>query len=617
MPRRLLAAIVVVAGLAVAPAAPAAPVTSAFTYQGEIQKSGSPVTGNADLRFTLWDAVSGGNQIGSQINRNNVAVSGGVFTVSLDFGIDALKTGQERYLQIELRSPAGSGAFVTLPARQPLSATPFATTALGGASPFVVHSSTNDAKIRFYPESFYQIELSSAAGNPTGGVFNNSNGSVFFANNATGVPVMYAGHSTDTSGFIELRASSGHLNVLIESESFDFAQSGLIRLSSSSPGNQGGIYQSTNNTGRLTYQLRGGVNDAGADLRLFDSGTGATSIQILGENELNVDGGAIRSLNQSGHAHISLEPDFSAGGGGYFSLVNPTFNSYIIMESNDGAQNSAQLLMAGASSAMALTTGNTGDDSVALPVNAINSTEILNEPGLAHNQAGNITITTTRTSVISRSITVPAPGYVLVLVNGDLAINHVTGSLSYVEWNIDDTAGGLGSAFDDMLFQIPSGAPSGTYDSGAGAHAVYSVPSAGTYTYHLNMVRFGGTATLFDVQFTVIYFPTAYGTVNPSITGDDFRGSPFLGNNGPTRMPQTAAEIAAERNQSRADDLARVQGELAQMRREMAELRAMMLQNPNVKAKKQDAVKAPAIINTPNITPVAQAPAQEAANEQR
>ncbi|MBX3360042.1 MAG: hypothetical protein KF705_01175 [Phycisphaeraceae bacterium] len=114
MSRRLFAAIVVSAGLAISPAALADPVTSAFTYQGEIQKSGAPVTGNADLRFTLWDAVSGGNQIGSQINRNNVAVSGGVFTVSLDFGIDALKTGQERYLQIELRSPAGSGAFVTL-----------------------------------------------------------------------------------------------------------------------------------------------------------------------------------------------------------------------------------------------------------------------------------------------------------------------------------------------------------------------------------------------------------------------------------------------------------------------------------------------------------------------
>ncbi|MBX3315363.1 MAG: hypothetical protein KF902_00715 [Phycisphaeraceae bacterium] len=600
MPRRLLAVIVACAGLSVPPAAIAQPVTSAFTYQGEIQKSGSPVTGNADLRFTLWDAASGGNQIGSQLNRDNVAVSGGVFTVSLDFGIEAYRAGRERFLQIELRSPAGSGSFVTLSTRQPLAATPYTVTALNGASPFVVQSPTNAASITLRPEGFDPFTLTNSTGNVAGGILDNSGGSVFVAYNPLATAVMYTGSSADQSGFIQLHTDTGYNNILIDSETPDFNQSGLIRLSSFAVGGFGGIYQATNNVQALTFQLKGGPGNDGADLRLFDAGTGATSIQIVGENAANVDGGAIRSLNASGHAHVVIEPDFSPGGGGYFALINPSFNSLVTIESNAAPGNNARFTMTG-TSLIELSTHTTGDSSVVLPVDAVNSMEILNEPGLAHNQSGSILLTSTNSSVISRSITVPAPGYVLVLANGDIALNHTLGTGTFVEWYIDNVAGGTGSGFDDMLFALPANAPTGTYNSGAAAHAVFTLNSAGTFTYHLNMRRgTSGTATLFDVQFTVIYFPTAYGTVNPSLTGDDFRGSPHLGNNGPARMPQTPAEIIAERSQSKADDLARVQSELAMMRREMAEIRAMMLENPNVKAQKHNLVKAPPINPEPN-----------------
>jgi hypothetical protein len=266
----------------------------------------------------------------------------------------------------------------------------------------------------------------------------------------------------------------------------------------------------------------------------------------------------------------------------------------------------------------------TGDDAVRLTTDAVNSIEMFNEPGLANNRvgaAGSVTITTTLSSVLSRTITVPASGFILVLVDGDVELSHTAGGTSsFVQWIIDDVAGGLGSGTDDMLHQIPGGSATGFYDFATSSHAVFSVPAAGSYTYHLNMVRFGtGSARLFDAQLTLIYFPTAYGTVDPSFTGDDFRGS--TSNVGPTRPALSSTEIAAERVKSQADNMARVQAEMLAMKREMAELRAMVANNPNIKAMNAEdapkAKKAPTITPESNVAPVAEADETDASQAGR
>jgi hypothetical protein len=56
---------------------------------------------------------------------NNVTITEGSFTVLLDFGATAFN-GDARWLQIAVRSPAGSGVFTTLSPRQELTATPYA-----------------------------------------------------------------------------------------------------------------------------------------------------------------------------------------------------------------------------------------------------------------------------------------------------------------------------------------------------------------------------------------------------------------------------------------------------------------------------------------------------------
>src|SRR5262245_10935452 len=100
-----------------APARAVTPVTTSFTYQGQLKFNGAPLTGAADLRFLLYDGAGSSTQIGSTVVLKNVAVNNGLVTVELDFGVNAFE-GSGRWLQIAVRSPAGSGAFSLLSPRQ-------------------------------------------------------------------------------------------------------------------------------------------------------------------------------------------------------------------------------------------------------------------------------------------------------------------------------------------------------------------------------------------------------------------------------------------------------------------------------------------------------------------
>ncbi len=102
----------------------AAPVGTAFTYQGRLKSAGQPANGNYDLRFTLYDAASGGGPVGSPVTRAPVIVTNGNFTVLLDFG--AVFDGEARWLEIGVRTNGSSSSYSTPSARQPLTPAPYA-----------------------------------------------------------------------------------------------------------------------------------------------------------------------------------------------------------------------------------------------------------------------------------------------------------------------------------------------------------------------------------------------------------------------------------------------------------------------------------------------------------
>ncbi|HLF27767.1 MAG TPA: glycosyl hydrolase family 28-related protein [Anaerolineae bacterium] len=100
-------------------------VGTAFTYQGQLHNASGPITANCDFRFTLWNAPSGGAQIGALQTKTSVALTEGVFTIpDLDFGSGAFN-GDARWLQIAVKCP-GDAAYTTMNQRQALTAAPYA-----------------------------------------------------------------------------------------------------------------------------------------------------------------------------------------------------------------------------------------------------------------------------------------------------------------------------------------------------------------------------------------------------------------------------------------------------------------------------------------------------------
>lgn len=78
----------------------AAPQIPDFVYQGRLEQSGAPANGAFDLSFRLFDAASGGNQVGATINEADYPVTDGLFSVSLAF--PGAFSGDQLYLEVSV-----------------------------------------------------------------------------------------------------------------------------------------------------------------------------------------------------------------------------------------------------------------------------------------------------------------------------------------------------------------------------------------------------------------------------------------------------------------------------------------------------------------------------------
>ncbi len=121
--KRTFPIVVLLTILTAAPASAMTPLGTAWTYQGRLNYNSAPFTGAADFEFRLYDAPVAGAAIGAVVPVNNVSVADGLFNVEVDFGLAAF-SGDERYLEISVRTPTGGGPFTVLSPRQRVSPTP-------------------------------------------------------------------------------------------------------------------------------------------------------------------------------------------------------------------------------------------------------------------------------------------------------------------------------------------------------------------------------------------------------------------------------------------------------------------------------------------------------------
>jgi hypothetical protein len=106
---------------------------TAFTYQGRLQADGAPANGSYALTLTLFSADTGGTPVAGPLTNTAVAVSNGLFLVTIDFG-PGVWDGATNWLELAVATN-GTGPFTTLTPRQQLTPAPYAITAenLAGA----------------------------------------------------------------------------------------------------------------------------------------------------------------------------------------------------------------------------------------------------------------------------------------------------------------------------------------------------------------------------------------------------------------------------------------------------------------------------------------------------
>jgi hypothetical protein len=97
---------------------------TAFTYQGRLTDNGSPASGSYDFRVRLASDALGNNFVAGPLFSNAVPVSGGLFTLRLDFGA-GIFTGSNYWLQLDVKA-TNVGSYSTLTPLQALTPSPYA-----------------------------------------------------------------------------------------------------------------------------------------------------------------------------------------------------------------------------------------------------------------------------------------------------------------------------------------------------------------------------------------------------------------------------------------------------------------------------------------------------------
>lgn len=166
-----------------------------------------------------------------------------------------------------------------------------------------------------------------------------------------------------------------------------------------------------------------------------------------------------------------------------------------------------------------------GSQGVQLPNDAIQASEILDEPGIA-SQRTSAAVDFTSVSAITLidletvTIQIPTSGYIDLRASVYVWVGGAAGTAGLIDLQIDETAGG--SVAD------PHRRVAGTLVKATASNEFHMVPldrvyfkSAGTYTFRLeggrNSITAGTTVHVFNRSLTAVFYPTSYGSVAATV----------------------------------------------------------------------------------------------------
>lgn len=606
--------------LVTAPAVMGAAVSTALTYQGQLKQDGIPVSDVCDMRFSLYDDLitPPGVQDGDEYVLSGafaVEVSNGLFTATLDFD-PATLAGQARWLQTEVRCPSWDGigaepAYTLLAPRQPLTATPYALYALSGPggsgawdaagvdihnanvgnvgigtdSPTgLLHVSGDDTQeVSIWGEDSVPLLHFRKTSNGDDWVFKHDGTKFHFqTEGAPGREIMTLQAdgsvgigTTSPSGLLQVGTGDGTMH-LGASPALQFRRDLAVnkfKIQLVGSGYFGKVLQIGRDDGNHDTVLTGDVG--------FSTGSPDRTIDIGGSDP------AVR-MTDSDASGGKLEFKTTISG-----LIGRTIGSIDFINATNERRGGISYDESFLGSGLIFETAGTGNSSIQMPTGAISSQEMSNEPGAASTKTSGscgflcsncVSQTSSVGTVTSRSINLPASGYVLAIATAEVNLFHTNGTRSSVRVGVSPT-----TSFQfaqDSLVSIPSSAPTGTYTQLVTVHGIYG-PYSGTRTIRLLAEEStNSSSSLCDRTLTLVYIPTAYGTVTRDESdttregqdGGDFdieQESWVYENEEADDRVSTEPASIAELSQSEADRLGL---RFLELEREMADLRRQLSQ---------------------------------------
>jgi hypothetical protein len=281
----------------------------------------------------------------------------------------------------------------------------------------------------------------------------------------------------------------------------------------------------------------------------------------------NANGGNLDSNDELGNLNWFLESD-AGGMGGFLAIHRAPGLTGFTVDGNSGTTQEPLVTISGATRSIAFDTdATTANGSVLLPTGAIAAAEIADETGVAGALEGlaSLELTGGVQTVEAHSLTAPASGYVLAIGTVQVIAEHTSGTFDVVTIGIAKAPGAF-PASQDLTLSNAANLANGGYSTPVTVQGIFPV-SAGVNTFYLLAQETNGSIRLFDWTLSLVYLPTAYGTVTPPEAG----ASGDVG--APPRAALTGADVAAREREAERLEVARLRRESEAMRVELDALK--------------------------------------------
>jgi hypothetical protein len=303
---------------------------------------------------------------------------------------------------------------------------------------------------------------------------------------------------------------------------------------------------------------------------ILQTSPGSSAAGSTLHGNLSGEGGQLDLRSETGVLNATIQPD-ELGLGGTMTLMHDNANPGIFLDGAAGT--GATMALLGESSNLYLRSDVGGDSSVTVPHSSINSFETSAEAGAASAKAftsGAVQLTTSVAALASRTIVAPTSGYVMAMSTCEVAID-LFNATTFTTMGLTENPTVLPDNQDINVF-LSSTIGNGLYVVPQSNMAMFPV-NAGNNTIYLSGTKNNSnTCTVRDIQLTLVFIPTAYGTVELSNAADPADFDPRWSDTQASRGPLTAGELAAERSESEQSYQQKLAAEMREMQARLVEL---------------------------------------------